>query len=320
MTQPDTTASRSAKGKTPGRGKGAVRTPISSYCRSSLEIALFPGYSPPVCDSPSAILGLGRIYDQSRPPRPLALESRRYIPQKPINPGRSSAKSAVIWAVIGLALVFALLAFVDNGSPSLDAPIVQIGRQADPAQQSSTKDAAPQPPPVDPPPATIPIVISPPSLTPAIPIAPPPAPKPIDLTTPRGTLTQAEIVRVQRLLALLGYAPGFADGHPGQRTRAAIERFQSDLGLPVTGAASLELLSALQLSASSSSAEKEKLLSASPEMAQKFPAPYIARSTAPSYLKPGQHATVYEISGKWARLTATEPHQWVELQHLKPAW
>ncbi len=46
---------------------------------------------------------------------------------------------------------------------------------------------------------------------------------------------------IQTLLAELGYAAGPADGLMGQRTRAAIRKFQQDKGLAVTGEATDEL-------------------------------------------------------------------------------
>ena len=40
----------------------------------------------------------------------------------------------------------------------------------------------------------------------------------------------------------MGYNPGPADGQIGPNTRRAIMQFQRDLGLPVTGQASYEML------------------------------------------------------------------------------
>ncbi len=53
---------------------------------------------------------------------------------------------------------------------------------------------------------------------------------------------ESETVRgVQLNLATLGYKPGPADGILGSRTRSAIEAFQRDQGLPVTGEVSIEI-------------------------------------------------------------------------------
>jgi peptidoglycan hydrolase-like protein with peptidoglycan-binding domain len=42
-----------------------------------------------------------------------------------------------------------------------------------------------------------------------------------------------DVEKIQQLLAQNGYDPGPVDGNPGRRTRAAIESFQRDHGLPV---------------------------------------------------------------------------------------
>ena len=57
----------------------------------------------------------------------------------------------------------------------------------------------------------------------------------------------------------------------------------------------------------------------SQDISRKLPARYIVLETAPDFLKPGQRVTIYAFSGRWARLTKSEPHQWVELAHIKPA-
>lgn len=88
----------------------------------------------------------------------------------------------------------------------------------------------------------------------AQPSPPPPAPAPIPVKTvtisgsgdpvaellartpvPPEPLSDGRIEAVQRVLAELGYAPGSIDGHLNAGTRRAIEDFQIDRGLPVTG-------------------------------------------------------------------------------------
>ena len=56
------------------------------------------------------------------------------------------------------------------------------------------------------------------------------------------------IAAVQRELNRLGYRSGPADGIAGNRTRKAIEQFQRDAGLEVTGAATESLLDRLNMS------------------------------------------------------------------------
>ena len=57
---------------------------------------------------------------------------------------------------------------------------------------------------------------------------------------------RGRIARIQGWLAYLGYDPGPADGIFGSRTRAAIRAFQAQAGLPVTGAISAGLETALR--------------------------------------------------------------------------
>ncbi len=47
--------------------------------------------------------------------------------------------------------------------------------------------------------------------------------------------TKEAVQEAQQQLQALGYAPGLADGAMGSRTMAALRKFQSDRGLPVTG-------------------------------------------------------------------------------------
>lgn len=64
---------------------------------------------------------------------------------------------------------------------------------------------------------------------------------------PETHVIQQDIAQAQRWLAKLGYSPGPADGVPGQRTVAAVARFQKDHGqLKVDGIIGPATLSALQ--------------------------------------------------------------------------
>jgi hypothetical protein len=61
-------------------------------------------------------------------------------------------------------------------------------------------------------------------------------------SSPPPPTSSSESVRsIQTSLAALGYKPGAADGILGHKTRNAIEAFQRDRGLPVTGEASAAL-------------------------------------------------------------------------------
>lgn len=68
----------------------------------------------------------------------------------------------------------------------------------------------------------------------------------VPVGTPVGEMppqiAEAYIRGIQEELAGHGYAPGPADGLMGARTRAAIEQYQRDAGLPETGAATKEIL------------------------------------------------------------------------------
>ncbi|MEO1197990.1 MAG: peptidoglycan-binding domain-containing protein [Pseudomonadota bacterium] len=55
-----------------------------------------------------------------------------------------------------------------------------------------------------------------------------------------------QVARAQRLLADLGYAPGVIDGLMGPQTRGAVEAFQRDRGLVVTGQVDAALVLALE--------------------------------------------------------------------------
>jgi membrane-bound lytic murein transglycosylase B len=66
--------------------------------------------------------------------------------------------------------------------------------------------------------------------------------------TPRG-LQRNGIRELQRLLNRLGYSAGRADGAIGERTRAAIRRFERDRGLEVRGRATDVLLEAARAAA-----------------------------------------------------------------------
>lgn len=65
----------------------------------------------------------------------------------------------------------------------------------------------------------------------------------------QGEPASVSVVRVQSLLSSLGYEPGAIDGLFGTRTRTAIEEFEREHGLPVTGEVSPDLLAALEAAA-----------------------------------------------------------------------
>ena len=65
-------------------------------------------------------------------------------------------------------------------------------------------------------------------------------------TPPSSTYFDPFLVDAQKQLAALGFDPGPADGVVGSKTRAAIRAFQQQMGMPVTGEASEDLLERLE--------------------------------------------------------------------------
>lgn len=73
------------------------------------------------------------------------------------------------------------------------------------------------------------------------PLATPPTVRDPDLLAGDGPM-RAMVGQVQERLDRLGYAPGGSDGELGPRTRAAIQRYQADMGLKRDGLASEDLV------------------------------------------------------------------------------
>lgn len=67
--------------------------------------------------------------------------------------------------------------------------------------------------------------------TPATPSASPASP------THKKVKRDEELLKVQKALSEMGYVPGVADGIYGKKTKAALEKFQEENGLAVTGKA-----------------------------------------------------------------------------------
>jgi len=84
---------------------------------------------------------------------------------------------------------------------------------------------------------TRPTASTPPAPNPAPPVATA-APEPSE----PAAATNAEVSEIQTLLTRLGFDPGIADGRAGQQTTEAIRNYQRELGLPVNGQPSEDLL------------------------------------------------------------------------------
>ena len=97
--------------------------------------------------------------------------------------------------------------------------------------------------------------------------------KPVPATTSRDPIglfdnrvrargqTYDVVRQAQSCLALLGYDTGSADGLPGERTTAAVQRFQQDQGVTPTGQISEELLALLKAMASAQENRPAELVS-----------------------------------------------------------
>jgi len=135
------------------------------------------------------------------------------------------------------------------------------------AAPAEMRKAAAEPAPAAAPVATPPAASAPMSLAaapprpPAKPPAPPrvaaapvtptaPAPAPISLSNdvtgtvrpPADVAVSPRVMEIQKALAKLGYGPIKVDGRGGDATKDAIERFERDRRLPVTGAISDRLV------------------------------------------------------------------------------
>ena len=76
--------------------------------------------------------------------------------------------------------------------------------------------------------------------------APPAVSQPTTSQAAPSAVGDVGVAYVQQLLADVGYPPGVVDGLMGPATRGAIEAFQRDRGLPVTGAIDDRLVGALE--------------------------------------------------------------------------
>ncbi|MCJ2014570.1 peptidoglycan-binding domain-containing protein [Methylobacterium sp. J-076] len=78
---------------------------------------------------------------------------------------------------------------------------------------------------------------------------PAPAKAEAKAATPAAPAADQAVMRAQRALAKLGYGPVKTDGAMGPATKAAIEKFERDRKLPVTGEAAGKTLRALETGA-----------------------------------------------------------------------
>ncbi|MBN36211.1 MAG: hypothetical protein CMM46_15830 [Rhodospirillaceae bacterium] len=77
---------------------------------------------------------------------------------------------------------------------------------------------------------------------------------------PASAESEATVLAIQESLNAMGFAPGTADGVMGSNTIRAIEAFQKEFGLPVTGEASDELLDRINAETDGGATSPERLL------------------------------------------------------------
>ena len=206
----------------------------------------------------TAPLALDRLTQGNAPP------GQGYIAAVETNPGDSATPLATAFAA-GLAaptvelggLIAELQHRVPAGSGAkfvaAQAPAAGFlvgGPPPAPAHppKEQPAEAAPPPTPAPPPPAPAP---APPTIT-ATPATPAPAPTataptatapaaramappPIPAMPDENQMTEGDRRRVQAALAVLGYYDGRVDGQFGPETRAAIRRFQHEIGAEMSG-------------------------------------------------------------------------------------
>jgi len=80
------------------------------------------------------------------------------------------------------------------------------------------------------------------------------------MTAPAQAASEATIIAIQEGLAAMGFDPGSADGVAGSNTTRAIEAFQKEFGLAVTGEPTEALLDRINVAAAGGAASPERLL------------------------------------------------------------
>jgi len=179
---------------------------------------------------------------------------------------RSDILMMLVAAGASAAVLFNALAMQD-GKPNTRpasaaaAPAIPLPPAA-PAEVRKTVAAEPAPAAATPPAGSVPMSLAAaPPRPPVKPAAPPrvaaapvapaaPAPSAISLSNettgtvrpPADVAVSPRVMEIQKALAKLGYGPIKVDGRGGDATKDAIERFERDRRLPVTGAISDRLV------------------------------------------------------------------------------
>ena len=140
-----------------------------------------------------------------------------------------------------IAMGIASLAPPIGNQPGLPTDIAAAAEPAPPAAAPDTTTAAVEPP-APPPPVQIASLTDVP-----VAVAPEPAPEAPAQPTPGPQPLRSDQVReVQQKLRGFGFDPGPIDGTTGQRTEAAVKRYQESRNLPQTGDVDSDLLEMLR--------------------------------------------------------------------------
>lgn len=126
-----------------------------------------------------------------------------------------------------------------SSAPATPLPAASADTAPAAAEPLSLAPAAPLPPTK---PAVIPRKPAPVAAAPAAPAAASATATPSGMVPPADIGVSARVMEVQKALARLGYGPISIDGRTGEATREAIERFERDRQLPVTGQVSDQLV------------------------------------------------------------------------------
>lgn len=212
----------------------------------------------------------------------------------------------------------AVLDALEPAGPASPAPEVPIGTLSDAgtAPSGDAQIAALPPPTPAPGPTPAPPAAGQPVLAPQAEVSATPPAAALQPTAPaQGGVDPALVALIQDRLERAGYSPGPIDGRYGARTQAALQRFERDAGLPVTGQptrfalAALDQLLALRAASGQSTPQLAELPAARSQ-------PTAPPPSAPAVMAPAVTPTIPEPTTA-AATPARAPAQPTEL--LQPA-
>ncbi len=183
----------------------------------------------------------------------------------------------------------AVLDALEPAGPASPSPEASIGTLTDTgaappgdAQLAALPPPTPAPAPTPSPPAAEPPLLAP---EPDAAETTPPTPLPQPTAPAQAGADAALVALLQDRLERAGYSPGPVDGRYGARTQAALQRFERDAGLPVTGQptrlalAALDQLLALRAASGEPAPQLAELPAARSQPAAPPPAPTLPEPT-----------------------------------------